>query len=101
VLAFAGADGLTPQLEEILAATGRLPFPVIRAVIGRRHGCGPQERSELAIADEAGNVARKYAAEPGTVYVLRPDRHVCARWRRADAAHVCQALRRAAGSLPA
>jgi 3-(3-hydroxy-phenyl)propionate hydroxylase len=101
VLAFAGADGLTPQLEEILAATGRLPFPVIRAAIGSRHERVPQDRAEVAIADEAGNVARKYAAEPGTVYVLRPDRHVCARWRRADAARVCQALRRAAGSLPA
>jgi 3-(3-hydroxy-phenyl)propionate hydroxylase len=101
VLAFAGADGLTQQLEEILAAAGRLPFPVVRAAIGSRHERVPEERTEVAIADETGNIARKYAAEPGTVYVLRPDRHVCARWRRADAARVCQALRRAAGALAA
>jgi hypothetical protein len=55
------------------------------------------DRAELTLIDAAGHIARKYAAEPGTVYVLRPDRHVCARWRRADAGRVCAALRRAAG----
>jgi 3-(3-hydroxy-phenyl)propionate hydroxylase len=42
-----------------------------------------------------GLAAERYDARPGTTYLLRPDQHVCARWRRPDAAHVAAALRRA------
>ena len=47
----------------------------------------------LVIADAAGHIAIKYGAHAGTVYVLRPDLHVCARWHKTDAAEVCRALR--------
>jgi len=39
--------------------------------------------------------AQRYDARDGTVYLLRPDQHVCARWRRADAGRVRAALDRA------
>jgi 3-(3-hydroxy-phenyl)propionate hydroxylase len=42
-----------------------------------------------------GPVAERYDARPGTVYLLRPDQHVCARWRQAEAAQIDAALRRA------
>ncbi|MEY4748954.1 MAG: hypothetical protein RIQ60_1168 [Pseudomonadota bacterium] len=42
-----------------------------------------------------GLAAQRYDARPGTVYLLRPDQHVCARWRKVAAADVAQALRRA------
>ena len=42
-----------------------------------------------------GLAARRYDARPGTVYLLRPDQHVCARWRAPAARDVAQALRRA------
>ena len=34
------------------------------------------------LGDCEGLVARRYDATPGTAYLIRPDQHVCARWRR-------------------
>lgn len=42
-----------------------------------------------------GLVAARYDARPGTVVLLRPDQHVCARWRAPSAADVAAALKRA------
>jgi 3-(3-hydroxy-phenyl)propionate hydroxylase len=47
------------------------------------------------LRDPQGLLASRYDLQPGTVYLLRPDQHVCARWRRADAAQVGAAIRRA------
>ncbi|MHA7150608.1 FAD-dependent oxidoreductase, partial [Burkholderia pseudomallei] len=47
------------------------------------------------IEDSEGLVARRYDARPGTFYLLRPDQHVCARFRTAQASAVRAALARA------
>jgi 3-(3-hydroxy-phenyl)propionate hydroxylase len=39
-----------------------------------------------------GLLAQRYDAQPGTVYLLRPDQHVCARWRAPAAADITAAL---------
>ena len=38
---------------------------------------------------------QRYDAQPGTVYLLRPDQHVCARWRAPSAAAIRSACQRA------
>ena len=43
----------------------------------------------------SGLAAERYDARPGTVYLLRPDQHVCARWRAPTAADVSAALQKA------
>jgi 3-(3-hydroxy-phenyl)propionate hydroxylase len=43
----------------------------------------------------SGLAAERYDAKPGTVVLLRPDQHVCARWRAPTAARVAAALKRA------
>jgi len=35
---------------------------------------------------------QRYDAQPGTVYLLRPDQHVCARWRQPTAANIHAAI---------
>jgi 3-(3-hydroxy-phenyl)propionate hydroxylase len=51
----------------------------------------------IAIVEDAqGLLARRYDACAGTCYLLRPDQHVCARWRDFDTAALTAALARAA-----
>ncbi len=45
--------------------------------------------------DAEGLVAQRYDGKPGTAYLIRPDQHVAARWRRFDEAKVRAALNRA------
>ena len=47
------------------------------------------------VSDIEGLAAARYDARPGTAYLLRPDQHVCARWRRGEKNAVRSALRRA------
>jgi 3-(3-hydroxy-phenyl)propionate hydroxylase len=42
-----------------------------------------------------GTLAQRYDLQPGTAYLLRPDQHVCARWRAPTEAKVRAALKRA------
>jgi len=46
------------------------------------------------IDDVDGLLAKRYDADPGTVYMIRPDHHVAARWRAFNPAKVRAALRR-------
>jgi len=50
---------------------------------------------DVALIDAQGLIAQRYDARPGTLYLLRPDHHVCARWRRPDPAGLRAAVRRA------
>jgi 3-(3-hydroxy-phenyl)propionate hydroxylase len=47
------------------------------------------------LLDTQGLVTQRYDGQPGSVYLIRPDQHVAARWRRFDAAAVHAALQRA------
>jgi 3-(3-hydroxy-phenyl)propionate hydroxylase len=49
------------------------------------------------IVDTEGLVAQRFDATPGAAYLLRPDQHLCARWRRYDRAAVEAARNRALG----
>lgn len=47
------------------------------------------------LLDAEGLAALRLDARPGTCYLIRPDQHICARWRHADQANVQAALQRA------
>jgi 3-(3-hydroxy-phenyl)propionate hydroxylase len=51
----------------------------------------------IHIADPNGEAAKRYDAQPGTIYLLRPDQHVAARWRTYDKSKFEAAIRRATG----
>ena len=64
-------------------------LPVTTVVVG-----------ESGMRDTEGWAARRYDALPGTAYLLRPDQHVCARWRIPNQAAVLEAFQRAHGKKP-
>jgi 3-(3-hydroxy-phenyl)propionate hydroxylase len=47
--------------------------------------------------DDAGHLTARLDAAPGASYLLRPDQHLCARWRTFDAGKVAAARVRALG----
>ena len=51
------------------------------------------------LVDAQGLVAKRYDAQPGTTYLLRPDQHVLARWRSLDSAQLQAAMARALGQV--
>ncbi len=51
------------------------------------------------LQDHTGRFAERFDAQDGTVYLIRPDQHVAARWRAFDAAQVQAALARATCNL--
>ena len=58
----------------------------------------PGAQDESALIDADGRLFASYGAAPGTCYLVRPDRHVCARWQQPDASAFKTALVRALGN---
>ncbi len=82
--ALVGADGAT---ETMLRALGATPLTVLAIA-------PPDASTPADLVDIDGAVARRYDLRRGTVVLLRPDAHVCARWRRPTPAQVRAAIER-------
>ncbi|CEJ16125.1 3-(3-hydroxy-phenyl)propionate/3-hydroxycinnamic acid hydroxylase [bacterium YEK0313] len=84
ILVFAGADDTVrlPTGADI-AAIGRDVEAVATVLVAPDAAAAARLASAGAdaVVDAAGLVAKRYDARPGTTYLLRPDQHVCARFR--------------------
>jgi len=94
-LCFAGG---TPGPAETLRALARDALPVRTLLLVPAGATGPAPDGVTVLEDAEGLAARRYDARPGTVYLVRPDQHVCARWRAANPARVRAAVARATGN---
>ncbi|WP_240655410.1 FAD-dependent oxidoreductase [Paraburkholderia phosphatilytica] len=99
-LLFAGAAGVDPATLAALRGVqcGGVPIRLV-VVVAPDHAASVQAAGEMAdmsvLVDTQGLAAQRYGARDGTLYLIRPDQHVCARWRTADVNAVRQALDRA------
>ncbi|MPT41588.1 MAG: FAD-dependent oxidoreductase, partial [Achromobacter sp.] len=99
VLALFCGDAL-PGHDTLLAlqALRMAPIPVKAVLVA-----GPQcDLSALpadlaAVTDREGCLGKRYDAQPGTAYLIRPDQHIAARWRAFDTAAVAASINRATG----
>jgi 3-(3-hydroxy-phenyl)propionate hydroxylase len=82
--------GLADQLRTV--ARGVAPLKVLAV-----HSCSPDPGSDMSnvVIDTEGLVAKRYDMLPATVYLVRPDQHICARWRQPSAQMLRDALARA------
>jgi 3-(3-hydroxy-phenyl)propionate hydroxylase len=78
-----------------LAALTDLPIPVRPLiVIPRGTGTGAVTKA-LVVEDIEGILAHRFDARPATFYLLRPDQHICARWRETTIDLIAAAVGRA------
>ena len=86
IAAGAGSEALAHSIKR---GDGAGPTVKVLRVAGTGDAVNPD------VIDSRGLLTLRYDLRPGTVYLFRPDQHVCARWRKPDATQVRQAVRRA------
>ncbi len=85
--------------EFTLLLFGLVPDPLfdlpLRIVVVMPQGGVWRETGRIVVVEEDGLASQRFDATQGTTYLLRPDQHVCARWRAPDAGRIRAALARA------
>ena len=78
-----------------LAALADSPIPVRPVIVIARGARACAVSKGVVVEDCEGMLAHRFDARPGTFYLLRPDQHVCARWRTLNPDAIAAALSRA------
>ena len=93
MLFVADASAIDAATRETIRSLADAAIPVHTLIVAQVDGDAPA--GATLVVDHQGVAARRLDARPGTAYLLRPDQHVAARWRRFDAGALRAALARA------
>ena len=78
-----------------LRALADASIPVEPLVISRQPGSCQLK----LVVDKEGLAFSRYDASPGTLYLVRPDQHVAARWRETEVSRIVAAVTRATANF--
>ncbi|CAB3800562.1 FAD-dependent oxidoreductase [Paraburkholderia fynbosensis] len=92
---FCGEQGIDPATLAALDALRAGPIPLKLVIVTRSDAQVAAWPGMDVVHDTEGLASARYDAMHGTFYLVRPDQHVCARWRQVDVDAVGHALRRA------
>ena len=99
-LYFAGTHAPDEHLCSRLRGLANLPESVRPVVICATGYAAAWSAAGFSAFDDAqGIAAERYGAEADTLYLIRPDQHVAARWRHFDLRAARDAVQRATGNL--
>ncbi|MBA4267238.1 MAG: FAD-dependent oxidoreductase, partial [Comamonadaceae bacterium] len=94
LLVFAeSGEQIDPAVRAQAAGLADAAIPVDTVVVTAQ--AGGDAAGVTVLHDRDGLMARRLDARPGSSYLIRPDQHVAARWRRFDLPAVQRALARA------
>jgi len=98
-LVFGAPAGLDTACRNALRALqqGEVPLRLVFVTDAAIAASADAWPGATVVRDVEGLAAMRYDARPGTCYLIRPDQHVCGRWRTVDAARLADALARATG----
>jgi 3-(3-hydroxy-phenyl)propionate hydroxylase len=92
---FCGEQGVDPQMQAALNALRAGAIPLKLVVVTRGDAQASELQRVCVVRDTEGLASARYGATAGSFYLIRPDQHVCARWRQVDTGAIEQALKRA------
>ncbi|MDH5172841.1 MAG: monooxygenase, partial [Gammaproteobacteria bacterium] len=95
VLHFSDQNALSEDIANLFAALREFD-PQLEIL---RINVTPYDGSEdgRVLVGTAGNIRAGYDGVDGSLYLVRPDRHVAGRWKSADAGQVIAAMQRVLG----
>lgn len=91
------ADQQLGDVQRQIAELQRQAPEIDLLLVDAAAGVVELRENDKAIKDTLGLIKERYDLQPGSVYLFRPDQHVCARWRSLNVGKVVQAMKRAMG----